>query len=205
MNGPPSSGHVVIAGSRSSRTSLVTTSVTGPPEPRFRPTLSRSRPTSRAAPQLRRRRRQDRLGEVNQPVDQTKRPLAERELGASRRSEQIRDEREVRIRDVAKHERRTVGRDHAAMNLRRLLRRIDRGIDEDDVVVATERSRKVRRSGNDTANGICTSREWPVRAESVPDAGARRPDRKARRVSLLDTSERLSNAARRDAPPRRRW
>jgi len=32
--------------------------------------------------------------------------------------------------------------------------------------------------------------KWPVRAESVPDGRARRPDRKARRASLLGTSER---------------
>ena len=35
-----------------------------------------------------------------------------------------------------------------------------------------------------------TTGEWPVRAESLPDGRARRPDRKARSASLLGTSER---------------
>ena len=49
MNGPPSSGHDVITGSSSRRTSEVTRSTTGPPDARRVPTLSSSRPTSRAS------------------------------------------------------------------------------------------------------------------------------------------------------------
>ena len=52
MNGPPSSGQVVSAGSASRRTSSVTTAVTGPRAARFSPTRSSSNPTSRAPQSL---------------------------------------------------------------------------------------------------------------------------------------------------------
>ena len=139
MNGPPSSGQHVTIGSRSSRTSSVTTSSTGPL--RRRGACRRARSSQRdvaRAPQLGRRRRQQRLGEMHEPLDQPQRPLAERQLGAAGGAEQIGDERKVGAGDVGEEQRRTAGGDDAAMDLRGLEIGIDRRGDLDEVVVAAQ-------------------------------------------------------------------
>ena len=98
MNGPPSSGQHVTTGSRSSRTSRVTTSSTGPPPLPPHADAQQLDADIARAPQLRRRRRQQRFGQVHEPLDQPQRALAEGELGAPRGAEQIGDERESRRR-----------------------------------------------------------------------------------------------------------
>ena len=72
------------------------------------------------APQLRRRRRQERLGEMHDALDERERARAERELRAARRAEQVGDERKRRALDVGEQQRRPAGGDHAAMDLRGL-------------------------------------------------------------------------------------
>ena len=118
MNGPPSSGQEVSAGRRSSRTSDVTRSMTGPLGTPPRADLEQLEADVARAPELAGRRRQQRLGQLDEPPDQPQRPLAERQLGAPRRAEQIGDEPEVGAGDVGEEQRRAAGRDHAAMNLR---------------------------------------------------------------------------------------
>ena len=70
MNGPPSSGQVVSAGRRSSRTSLVTTSPTGPRSPRRSPIRSSSAPTSRAA------HSRDGVGGIKVSISSTRRRIS---------------------------------------------------------------------------------------------------------------------------------
>ena len=108
------------------------------------------------APDLGRRRRQQRLGQVHEPLDQPKRPLAEGELGAARRAEQVRDERKVRARDVAEDQRRPAGGDHAAMDLGGFEIRIDRRVDLDDVVVAAKARRGTRGDREHSCPGTVT-------------------------------------------------
>ncbi len=90
------------------------------------------------APELGRRRRQHGLGQLHEPLDQPERPLAERQLGAARGAEQVRDQRKIRARDVAEEQRRPAGGDHAAMDLGRFEIRIHRRVYLDDVVGAAE-------------------------------------------------------------------
>ena len=138
MNGPPSSGQDVIAGRRSSRTSRVTRSVTGPERHAPHADLEQLAADVARAPQLRRRRRQQRLGQLDEPPDEAQRPLAERQLGPPRRAEQIGDEAEVGALDVGEEQRRTAGGDHAPVDFRDLEVRIDRGVDRDDRRVTVE-------------------------------------------------------------------
>ena len=97
MNGPPSSGQ------RRERRQ--------PIEPRRRrdalgdrarrhprmPTFSSSSADVARAPQLAGRRRQQRLGQLDEASNQPERPLAERQLGAPRGAEQVGDQPEVAI------------------------------------------------------------------------------------------------------------
>ncbi len=139
MNGPPSSGQQVTIGSRSSRTSSVTTSRTGPvPTAGAVPTRAARIADVARAPQLGRRRRQQRLGEVDEPLDQLQRALAEGELGAARGAEEIGDERKVGAGDVGEEQRRATGGDDPAMDLRGFEMGIDRRRDLDEVVVAAQ-------------------------------------------------------------------
>ena len=85
---------------------------------------------------------------MHQPLDQSKRPLAKGELGTAGGAEEIRDEPERRALDVGEQQRRATGRDHAAVDLGGLERRIDRRIHRDDRVVTAEESMNARRSGN---------------------------------------------------------
>ena len=90
------------------------------------------------APQRRRRRRQQRLGQLDEPPDQPQRPLAERQLGAAGGAEQIGDEPEIGALDVGEEQRRSAGRDDAAVNLGGFEMGIDRRLHRDDVVVTAE-------------------------------------------------------------------
>ena len=137
-NGPPSSGQQVITGRRSSRTSEVTTSRTGPVATPLRADLQQIEADVAGAPQLRRRRRQDRLGQVDDALDERERPRAERELGAPRGAEQVGDERKVRALHVGEQQRRPAGGDHAAMDLGGFEVRIDRRADLDEIPIAAE-------------------------------------------------------------------
>ncbi len=89
-------------------------------------------------PDLARRRRQQRLGQLDEPANQSQRPIAERHLGAARRAKQVRDEPEVGALDVGEQERGTARRDHAAMNLRGFEVGIDLRFDRDKVVVTAK-------------------------------------------------------------------
>ena len=89
-------------------------------------------------PELARRRRQQRLGELDEPTNQPQRPIAKRQLGAASGAEQIGDEPEVRALDVGEQQRRTAGRDHAAMDLRDFEVGIDLRFDRDKVVVTAK-------------------------------------------------------------------
>ena len=102
------------------------------------PTRASSRPTSRAPHSLAGRRRQQRLGEVDQPLDQPERTLAERELGAARGAEEIGDERKVGAGDVGEEQRRATCGDDPAMDFRGLEVRVDRRRDLDEIVVAAQ-------------------------------------------------------------------
>jgi len=51
-------------------------------------------------PQLGRGRRHDRLGKLDDPLDQSQRPCAERQFGATRRAEEVGDEGKRRAADV---------------------------------------------------------------------------------------------------------
>ena len=138
MNGPPSSGQHVSAGRRSSRTSPVTRSTTGPLGTRRVPTLKQLAADVARVPQLAGCRRQERLGQLHDAANEPERPLAEGQLGAARRAEQIGDEPEVRALDVGEEQRRTARGNHAAVNLRHLEMRIDRRFDRDKVVVTAK-------------------------------------------------------------------
>ena len=138
MNGPPSSGHEVIAGSWSRRTSDVTLL-----DHRARRHPPRAHPEQLAPhvtrrPQLARRRRQQRLRELDHPPHQPQRPLAERPLGARRRAEQVRDQRKPRALDVGEEQRRTTGGNHPPVDLGRFETRIDRRVDRDERPLASQ-------------------------------------------------------------------
>ena len=90
------------------------------------------------APQLGRRRRQDRLGGVHQLLDQRVRPRAEGQPGAPRRAEQVGDQREARAADVREQQRRPAGGDHAAVDLGGFLVGVDGSGDLDQIAVAAQ-------------------------------------------------------------------
>ena len=147
MNGPPSSGQHVSAGSRSSRTSARDAIDDRPALHAPRADLEQLATDIARVPQLSGCRRQQRLGEMNEATNQPQRPLSERHLGAASRAEEIGDEPEVRARDVGEEQRRTARGDHAAVNLRGFEMRIDRRFDRDEVVVTAklvEKRAKVR-------------------------------------------------------------
>ena len=68
-------------------------------------------------PQLAGSRRQDRLGQVHQVLDQPQRPLSERQLRAARRAEQVGDQRKGLAPDVREEQRRAAGGDDPPMDL----------------------------------------------------------------------------------------
>ena len=138
MNGPPSSGQHVSAGSRSSRTSRRDALDDRPALHAPRADLEQLAADVARAPQLAGRRRQQRLGQLDEPPNQPQRPLAERQLGAARGAEQIGDQPEVGALDVGEEQRRTAGGDHAAVDLRRFEMRIDRRLHRDEVVVTAK-------------------------------------------------------------------
>ena len=93
MNGPPSSGQ-----RRDDRQPIephVGRDTLGdrPARDAPRADLEQLEPDIARAPQLAGRRRQQRLRQMHEPLDQPQRPLAERQLGAPRRAEQVGDER----------------------------------------------------------------------------------------------------------------
>ena len=98
-------------------------------------------------PHLARCRRQQRLGELDEPANQPQRPLAKRHLGAAGGAEEIRDEPEVGAFDVGEEQRRTARRNHTAVNLRRFEMRIDLRFDRDKVVVTAKLVEERARSG----------------------------------------------------------
>src|SRR4029078_6832857 len=86
-------------------------------------------------PELRGRRGQHRLGQMDEALDQLQWPSAEGQLRSTRRAEEIRDERKVRALDLAEYQRRSVGGNHAAMDLRGLEHGIHRRIDVHHILV----------------------------------------------------------------------
>ena len=118
MNGPPSSGQQVIAGSRSRLTSDVTFSVDRPACTLRVPTFSSSSPTSRAPHSFAGVGGNSVSASSHEAADQPQRPLAECQLGAPRGAEQIGDEarRSDCPRDVGEEQRRSAGCDDATMN-----------------------------------------------------------------------------------------
>ena len=95
-NGPPSSGQLVMIGS-----SVEADVVGHDVDDRTVAAGATSRRAQLAeqaarAPQLRRRRRQDCLGGVDEPFDQRVRPRPERQPGPPRGAEQVGDQREAR-------------------------------------------------------------------------------------------------------------
>ena len=89
-------------------------------------------------PQLRRRRRQDRLGGVHELFDQRVRARPEGQAGAARRPEQVRDQRKARAADVREQQRRPAGGNHAAMDLGGFLVGVDGSGDLDQVAIAPQ-------------------------------------------------------------------
>src|SRR6185295_347951 len=77
------------------------------------------------APELSRRRGQQRLRQVRQPLNEAQRPPAEGHLRAPPRAEQVRHERHLGSHRVGEQQGRSVGRDHAAVDLGRLETRVD--------------------------------------------------------------------------------
>ena len=108
----------------------MTTSVTGPSERRPEPDSQGLERDVARAPELRGRRRQERLGQLDDPADELARPAPERELGAPSRAEQVGDERQLGAAHAGEEERRAAGRDHAAVDLGGLEPRIDFGVDD---------------------------------------------------------------------------
>jgi hypothetical protein len=104
-------------------------------------------------PQLRRRRRQQRLGKFDKASNQPQRPLAECKLRASRCAEKIGREPvrrasgwnrrripnpESRIPDIGKQQRRSAGGNDAPVNLCYFKVGVDRCLHRDDVIVTAE-------------------------------------------------------------------
>ena len=119
------------------------------------PTLSSSKPTSRAPTELGGVGGRAVLGELDEPPDQTQRPLAECHLGAARRAEQVGDEPEIRALDVGEEERRSAGGDDAAMDLGDFEMGSTGGLDRDESFVAAELIDE-RREGRGTRHPIWT-------------------------------------------------
>ena len=90
------------------------------------------------APELRRRRRQQRFSQVHEALDEGERPRAERQLGATRGAEQVGDERKIRALHVREQQRRPAGGDHAPMNLRGFEVGIDRRADFNELPIAAK-------------------------------------------------------------------
>ena len=116
----------------------MTRSVTGPARHAPHADLQQLAADVARAPQLAGRRRHQRLGQLDDPPDQAQRPLAEGELGPPRRAEQVGDEAEVGALDVGEQQRRTAGRDHAAVDLGDLEARIHGRVHRDDRAVTVE-------------------------------------------------------------------
>src|SRR5688572_25165286 len=89
-------------------------------------------------PELAWRRRQERLGEVDDTANQTERPFSERHLGAAGRAKEIRDQPEVRASDVREEQCGTARGNDTPVNLRRFEMRIDLRFDRDKVVVTAK-------------------------------------------------------------------
>ncbi len=138
MNGPPSSGHDVMIGSRSNCTSLVTTSSTGALAARRIPIRSSFSREIARAPQLGRCWRQQRFREVDEAFDQAKRALAECEPGAARRAEQVGHERKRGALDVGEKQGWPAGGNHAPVNFRRFENGIDLSRDFDQTISAPQ-------------------------------------------------------------------
>jgi hypothetical protein len=89
-------------------------------------------------PQLSRRRRQQRFGELHDTSDEPQRPFAERELGATCGPEQIGDQSERRALHVGEEQRRSAGGDHTPMDLGNFEVGIDGSVHRNDIVVTAE-------------------------------------------------------------------
>ena len=73
---------------------------------------------------------------MNDALDQPERALAKRQLGASRRAEQVRRQPERRTFDLGEQQGRPAGGDDAPVNLGDFEVRIDGSVDGDEVTVA---------------------------------------------------------------------
>ena len=138
MKGPPSSGQHVSAGSRSSLTSCVTRSVTGPVPWPASADLEQFHPYVARTPQLCGGGRHDCLDELDDASNQTERALTERHLGAASRAEQVGDESKSRTLDVGEEERGSAAGNDAPMNLCDLEMGIDLGLHRDEVPVTAK-------------------------------------------------------------------
>ena len=126
-------------------------------------------------PELARRRRQQRLGQLDEPADQPQRPLAKRELGAASGAEQIGDEPEVGALDVGEEQRGTARRDHAPMNLGGFEMGIDLRFDRDEVIVTAKLVEKRAEIG-ERRNGLPTGYQQQATAGLAFRVGARAVD-----------------------------
>ena len=93
---PPSSGQHVSTGRRSSRTSEVMLSTIGPCRDPAAPDLEQLESNVAGVPQPGRARREQLLGQLNDPPDQSHGPLTECHLRPPRRAKQVGDQPEIR-------------------------------------------------------------------------------------------------------------
>jgi hypothetical protein len=89
-------------------------------------------------PELAGGRRHQRLGQVDEPLDEAARSAAESDLGPARGAEEVGGEREVGAAHLREEERRAPGGDHATVDLSGLEVRVDIGLDDGEVAVAAE-------------------------------------------------------------------
>ena len=168
MNGPPSSGQQVNAGSRSSLTSCVTRFGDGSRRHAACSHLEQLEADVACAPELCRRRRHDRLDQLHDSSNQAQRPLAERHLGPPGGPEQIGDEAEVGSLDVGKEQRRSAARDDAPMDLRDFEMWIDLRLHRDEVIVTAKLVEKGAEVGEGQGLGC---RAWSLLSPSASALG----------------------------------
>ena len=140
-------------------------------------------------PQLRRRRRQQCLGQLDQTPDELQRARPEGELRPAGGPEQVGDERKRRAGDVRKEQRRPAGGDDPPVDLCGLENRVDRRFDDRQIVVTLqsvdERSQvgKSAASHEHAADDTSPGAPAPVLPVAVlPIAGIRGRRRRLTRV-----------------------